>query len=191
MKLVVDTSFFTNPDSYKHWGQSISETILTFVDFINQRPDYQVFIPPTVLDEIASFFDHQTTDILQALEASITVKSPFIDNLQIPAAMFYDLVLEIKNRSYKGLRVAENLIRNLINNQTLNNEAVIINRLRKEYRQALRAGFLDSQADLDVLFLAYQLDAALVTMDEGLLKWAHRFGVATLQSAVLKRQLSS
>ena len=37
----------------------------------------------------------------------------------------------------------------------------LIKKLREKYREALRAGIIDSKEDLDVLLLAYELDAIL------------------------------
>ncbi len=184
MKVVLDTSFFTNPDSYKYWGQGVSEAIVNFVDLANRQKEDTFYLTPSALEEIKSFFDDQPHQVLSLLEASVSVRSPFIEKITIPARFFYQLVLEIRQRSYKGLRLTEAILR-----QQPKDIDAAIRRLRKQYRTALRGGFLDSQTDLDLLFLAYQLPASLVTADEGLKSWAEKFGIPQLSSAGLKKRL--
>ncbi len=184
MKIVLDTSFFTNPDSYKYWGKGVSEAIVNFVNAVNQQNKDEFYLSPSALEELKSFFDDQPHPVLSVLEASVAIRSPYIEKIMIPARFFYQLVLDIRQRSYKGLRLAETLLR-----QQPKDTEKAIGRLRKSYREALRSGFLDSQTDLDLLFLAYQLQAALVTADEGLKDWATRFGISILSSSGLKARL--
>ena len=52
-------------------------------------------------------------------------------------------------------------------------------------RHHLRENFIDSVEDLDTILLARQLDAQLVTGDEGMLQWANKLGIAILEPALL------
>ena len=56
----------------------------------------------------------------------------------------------------------------------------IIQDLRRKYREALREGIIDSKEDVDLLLLAMELDALLVTADQGLIKWAEKLGIKWL-----------
>ena len=53
----------------------------------------------------------------------------------------------------------------------------VLSRLRDKYRQALRQGVLDSREDFDLLILARELDAGVVTEDRGIIGWADDFGL--------------
>ncbi len=189
MIFVLDTSFFTNPDSYKYWGKSVSEAILEFVDRVGQKEsEYEFMMPPSVVEELRSFFDGEDHEVLTALGTVLTVRAPFVDNVQIPARWFYEVVLEIRGRSYKGLRVAEKYVKAGWNKE-YDQIGEVVNRLRREYREALRTGFLDSKADLDLLFLAYEVKGVLVTVDQGLIEWANKFGVKLMRPEVLREKL--
>jgi RNA ligase partner protein len=49
--------------------------------------------------------------------------------------------------------------------------------MRDKYRRALRQGVLDSREDFDLLILARELDAGVVTEDRGVISWADEFGL--------------
>jgi len=59
---------------------------------------------------------------------------------------------------------------------------VVITGLREKYRMALREGILDSKEDLDVLLLAKELNATVVSADEGIRKWAERIGLKYVEA---------
>ena len=58
----------------------------------------------------------------------------------------------------------------------------IIRKVREKYRAALRYGILDSAPDIDVLLLAKELDAAVVSQDLGIQRWAEQFGLRFMES---------
>ncbi len=191
MKLVLDTSFFTNPDSYSIWGDGVSRAMDNFITKAKTKSEITFYLPPTVLKEITSFFDDYDRAPLRRLEALVEVKSPFVEDIKIPVKMFYDVVLEIRARSYKGLRISETALKNAVNGGIKPDDLpTVIKKLRQDYRQALRFGFLDSQADLDLVFLAYQLTGTIVSLDTGVIDWARRFGIATLTSQALFDKLT-
>ncbi|VAX34129.1 hypothetical protein MNBD_NITROSPIRAE03-1113 [hydrothermal vent metagenome] len=76
----------------------------------------------------------------------------------------------------KGLRVAESAVRGV----SSKGEKVIIQELRRKYREALREGIIDSKEDVDLILLARELDALLVTADQGVIKWAEKLGIKWL-----------
>ena len=154
----------------------------------------KLYMPPRIVEEFLSFFENKEQDIIRRLLAEITVKSPNIDSFQFPASVFYTLVDDIRNRSYRGLRTGEEEIekvaQSFIGVDTLTKMefqkkvGMQIKGFRDRYRQATRAGFLDSVADLDIIVLAKELDGTVVSTDEGLLKWSRLFGVKEMSPSV-------
>jgi hypothetical protein len=57
----------------------------------------------------------------------------------------------------------------------------VISDLRDEYRRTLRQGVLDSREDFDLLILAREMDAGVVTEDTGIISWAEDFGLRYLK----------
>ena len=66
-----------------------------------------------------------------------------------------------------------------------------IKNFRNRYRNATRTGFLDSVADLDLIVLAFEQEAFLVSSDEGVLKWGRIFGVKEMPSEVFQKRLGA
>jgi predicted DNA-binding protein (UPF0278 family) len=56
--------------------------------------------------------------------------------------------------------------------------------LRLRYRNATRTGFIDSLADLDILFLCKETDALLISADEGVVLWGRKLGVKEMSLSV-------
>jgi hypothetical protein len=65
----------------------------------------------------------------------------------------------------------------------------VIRSLRDKYKVALRQGILDSKEDLDVLLLAKELGAGVVTADEGVKKWAERMGLRFVDASVFPKMM--
>ncbi len=165
----------------------VMATITTLAKLGREKKSYQFYMPPRIVDEFLSFFDDKNQDIIQKLLASITVQSPDIHAVTVPAHIFYAMVEDIRQRSLRGLRVGEEEIekagKSLMEKGTLDRITFqktigeYVRGYRDRYRQATRAGFLDSVADLDIIMLAQELHGTIVSSDEGLLKWARLFGV--------------
>jgi predicted DNA-binding protein (UPF0278 family) len=51
-----------------------------------------------------------------------------------------------------------------------------IAKLRERYREALRTGIIDSKEDFEAIILSKELDATLVTADEGMINLAKEIG---------------
>jgi uncharacterized protein len=60
----------------------------------------------------------------------------------------------------------------------------VVKTFRERYRNATRVGFLDSLADLDLIMLAKEYDGAVVSTDEGVLKWGRMFGIREMPAHV-------
>ena len=82
----------------------------------------------------------------------------------------------MRERVNKGLRIAEKAVRGAEKRKA----DEIIQDLRRKYREALREGIIDSKEDVDLLLLAMELDALLITADQGLIRWAEKLGIQWL-----------
>jgi len=161
----------------------------------------KLYMPPRIVEEFLSFFENKEQEIVKKLLAEITVKSPTIDSFQFPASVFYALVDDIRNRSYRGLRTGEEEIeqatKSFMNTSALSKMefqkkvGVHIKGFRDRYRQATRVGFLDSVADLDIIVLAKEIDGTVVSTDEGLLKWSRLFGVKEMSPLVFGQKMGA
>jgi hypothetical protein len=94
----------------------------------------------------------------------------------------------MSERVNRGLRVSEKAVRKaeekrdetLEDHDHMTQVDRVISELRDEYRDALRQGVLDSREDFDLLILARELDAGVVTEDQGIINWAEDFGLRYL-----------
>ncbi len=199
--IILDTNFFFNLEIKSGFGDSSKEVITNFTQLARQtktakRADF--FMPPTILEEFLTFVSVQDTYVKEFLTV-VTVKSPHIATINFEASIFYKLVDEIRDRSYKGLRIAEESV-DAAGTKVMGQAALtkieyqktigeVVGKLRERYRQATRFNFLDSIADLDLIVLAKELDGILVTSDEGVLRWGRLFGIKELPAAQLRSRL--
>ncbi|HTZ17497.1 MAG TPA: RNA ligase partner protein [Dissulfurispiraceae bacterium] len=173
-KVVLDTSLFVNPDVRASLGRSPTEALETFLFMAAQIHILEFYMPPTIFQELLNFVDKEkiSGDLLLLLRQ----KPPKKHELKCPAFLLYELIEEIRDRVNRGLRVAESAVR------STEKKGIdeIIQDMRKKYREALREGIIDSKEDVDLLLLAMELEALLVTADQGLIKWAEKFGIRWL-----------
>lgn len=170
-KVVLDTSVFVNPDIRNFFGETPEQAIEEFIKIAKKAKNLEFYIPSTVFKELMYFVDEKK--IPSEFYFLIRIKSPDKHRSVCPAIFFYELVEEMRQRINKGLRVAENAVRNA----TQKEPDEIIKDLRKKYREALREGIIDSKEDVDLIFLSMELKATLVTGDQGLIKWADKLGI--------------
>lgn len=188
---ILDTNLFFNMQAGLDFGKTTDEVIKNMT-LCGKK--VELFMPPKIVEEFLSFFENKEQENIKKLLAVITVKSPVIESLEFPASIFYTLVEDIRNRSYRGLRVGEEEIeqagKSLMNAGPLSKMdfqkrvGQQIKGFRDRYRQATRVGFLDSVADLDIILLAKETNGAVVSTDEGLLKWSRLFGVKEMSPSV-------
>lgn len=170
-KLVLDTAVFVNPDVRGVFGKDVEEAISEFIKILKKTENLEFYIPSTVFRELMYFVDEKR--IPKEFYFFIRIKSPDKNRSVCPVIFFYELVEEMRIRINKGLRVAENAIRS-VNEKEVDET---IKDLRKKYREALREGIIDSKEDVDLIFLAFELKATLITGDQGLIKWADKLGI--------------
>lgn len=166
-KFVMDTSLFVNPAARKKFGASPDSAVKGFIKKI-KGIDGDFYMPPMIFRELKNFITSKTAD---EFELHIKKKSPNMHAIYLPAAVFDDFINDVRNRMQKGLRLAEEFAKD---NRPDNDEK--LRKLREKYRSALRSGLLDSREDFELLLLAKEIEATLVTSDEGVMKFADSIG---------------
>ncbi len=184
-KVVLDTSLFVNPEVRVDFGSNPTEAVEGFLSLAVQIHSLEFYMPSSIFKELLNFIDADkiTGDLLVILRQ----KSPSKYELSCPAFLLYELIEDIRERVNKGLRVAEKAVRNIAKGD----EREVIQNLRKNYREALREGIIDSTEDVDLILLAKELDALLVTIDHGVIKWAEKLGIRWLLPNRFKNYLLS
>jgi len=198
---ILDTNLFFNMDASLGMGSTSEEIIRKMTQLMRERKkEGQTFyMPPRILEEFTGFFDDEKQLFLQELIAELTVKAPDVNNIQIGAGLFYKLVNEIRNRSYRGMDIGEEEIKKgaqmFVGKEHMDKitfEKSIgptVKGFRERYRNATRVGFLDSLADLDLIMLAKETDGIVVSSDEGVLKWGRMFGVKEMPPHVFGQHM--
>ncbi|HXX56800.1 MAG TPA: RNA ligase partner protein [Thermodesulfovibrionales bacterium] len=174
LKVVLDTSLFVNPDVRTGLGSTPTEALETFLFLAAQIHILDFYMPPSVFGELLHFVEQARIpgDLLVVLHQ----KPPKKHELKCPAFLLYELIEDIRERVNKGLRVAESAVRSAEKKKP----DEVVQDLRRKYREALREGIIDSKEDVDLLLLAMELDALLITADQGLIKWAEKLGIQWL-----------
>ncbi len=173
-KVVLDTSLFVNPDVRSGFGANPTEAFETFLFLSAQIHILEFYMPPSIFLELMHFVERDK--IPAELLLVLHQKPPKMHELRTPAFLLYELIEDIRERVNKGLRIAEKAVRDVAKKKP----EEIIQELRRKYREALREGIIDSKEDVDLLLLAMELDALLVTADHGLIKWAEKLGIKWL-----------
>lgn len=173
-KVVLDTSLFVNPDVRSSLGATPAEALEAFLLFASEIGDLEFYMPPSIFEELLHFVERDSlpADLLVLLHQ----KPPKKHDLKCPAFLLYELIEDMRERVNKGLRLAEKAVRSAEHKKP----DEIVQDLRKKYREALREGIIDSKEDVDLLLLAMELDALLITADQGLIRWAEKLGVKWL-----------
>jgi RNA ligase partner protein len=184
-RVVLDTSLFVNPEVRNDFGDSPTEAIKEFLVIAQQIPALEFYMPSSIFKELLNFVDQRK--IPGSLLAVLHQKSPSKHELTCPAFLLYELIEDIRDRINKGLRIAEKAVRNV----SKTDEREVIQSMRKNYREALREGIIDSKEDVDLILLAKELDALLVTVDHGAITWAEKLGIRWLLPNKFKDYLLS
>ncbi len=183
LNVVLDTSLFVNPDVRHSLGNTPTEALETFLFLAAQIHVLEFYMPPSIFEELLHFVERDKIpgDLLLILHQ----KPPKKHELKTPAFLLYELIEDIRERVNKGLRVAEKAVRSAEHKKM----DEIIQDMRRKYREALREGIIDSKEDVDLLLLAMELDALLITADQGLIKWAEKLGIRWLFPEKFKEYL--
>lgn len=168
---VLDTSLFVNPDARKYFGETVDGALANFLEIAAKLKDARFYMPPSVQKELKYFAQKE----LPNFKRLITIKSPPMHEMNVPAVIVWKLLDEMRTRVNAGLRVSEKFVKDP--NMPVDEK---LHRLRIQYKETLREGILDSEEDFEVLMLAKELGAAIITLDQGLVRAAEELGIMCL-----------
>lgn len=199
---ILDTNLFFNIGAGLGMGKKTEEIVVKLTETIKKlkkQSRASFYMPPKIVDEFLSFFEDKNQEFIKDFLSSINIKSPNPTNTSFSAQIFYQLVEDIRNRSYRGLNIAEEEIskagemmlgKKFDSKKDFQiNIGKFIKNFRDRYRNATRTGFLDSVADLDLIVLSKEVDGFLITSDEGVLAWGRTFGVKEMPVSVFQKRL--
>ena len=172
-KFVIDTTLFVNPHARGKFGKNPPSAVTGFIKEI-KKLDIQIFIPPSIFMEMKNFIGGDKSD---ELALYVKKRAPNTFALYLPAAVFYDFIDDVRGRVNKGLRLAEEFAKD----NHPDNDAKLA-KLRDKYRESMRTGIIDSKEDLELVLLAKELEATLITSDEGAIKFANKIGCECLEA---------
>jgi RNA ligase partner protein len=192
-RFVLDTSVFIT-EEIRDGDQDLEAACLELLDLVADAKltlNISCYMPPTIDEELTGMLRDRDVDeeVFAKLDTWVITKAPDRYEVQVPAHIVYQFVDEMSDRVNRGLRVAEKAVREAEQSSTdpvddhdhMTEVDRVISDLRDEYRRALRQGVLDSREDFDLLVLARELEAGVVTEDQGIVGWADDFGLRYLQ----------
>ncbi|MDY6775070.1 MAG: RNA ligase partner protein [Halobacteria archaeon] len=188
-RFVVDTSAFMT-DEIRREGESLEDALTRLLDLIADaklKLNISCYFPPSIYDELDGMLrDRDISDeTYSRLNTWVIKKNPARFEVMIPAEIVYGFIDEMSDRVNRGLRVSEEAVRRAEKSKPetvdehdyMTEVDKVVSDLRDKYRDTLRQGVLDSREDFDLLILARELDAGVVTEDEGIIRWASDFGL--------------
>ena len=199
-QFVLDTSLFLT-EEIREGDESLEEAVVRLLDLIataRLELNMSCYVPPSIHDELVTMLrDRDVSDeVFSRFDTWVIRKSPDRYGVTIPADIVYEFIDEMSGRVDRGLRVSEEALREveqldpdqLSSNpdsdgreEFMTEADRILSQMRDKYRRALRQGVLDSREDFDLLVLARELDAGVVTEDRGIISWADEFGLRYLR----------
>jgi len=205
-RFVLDTTALTDSQAWESEGcDNICQGMNAILDRVAQARLHlgiSCYVPyPSVYNEVRDFARHNNcnSEVLSKVDTWLVKKTPDRYKVKVPSKIFYEYVDYMRGRINKGMNVAEEAIwesvtRCITLSQTganlqdmkeeMERETIgsIVRKFREKYRAALRYGILDSAPDIDVLLLAKELDAAVVSQDLGIQRWAEQLGLRFMES---------
>ena len=193
-QFVLDTSLFLT-EEIRADGEDLEDAIVRLLELIaTARLELNIscHMPPSMHDELVTMLRDRdvSADTISKLDTWVVRKSPDRYGVTLPADLVYEFVDEMSDRVDRGLRVSEQALRKVeqLDPEDLDTDEddsaaymteadKVLSDMRDKYRRALRQGVLDSREDFDLLVLAKELNAGVVTEDRGIISWADRFGL--------------
>jgi len=188
-RFVLDTSVFIT-DEIRAEDEDIEAALARFMDLIADAKlelGISCYMPPSIHEELTTMLADRDVDeeIYSKINTWIIRKNPAHFEVMIPAEVVYEFVHEMSDRVNRGLRISERAVRDaqeaedeyLEDHDHKTQTDQVIADLRDKYRRTLRQGILDSKEDFDLLILARELEAGVVTEDQGIINWAEDFGL--------------
>ncbi|MFB6083197.1 MAG: RNA ligase partner protein [Halorientalis sp.] len=192
-RFVVDTSAVLT-DEIRRDDEDVDDAVNRLLDLIAEAKlglDISCYMPPSIYEELRLMLEDRPVDdeVFSKLNTWIIKKNPARYEVMIPAEIVYEFIDEMSDRVDRGLRVSEKAVRKaeqsradeIEDHEYMTEVDKVISDLRDEYRTTLRQGVLDSREDFDLLILARELDAGVVTEDQGIINWAEDFGLRYLK----------
>jgi RNA ligase partner protein len=170
---------------YKKFSDDIRDAAEDLL-YLMEHSNAEFFMPLSTYEELQKML--KLDNLAPKFELVVRLRNPKKFALQIPAQFLFEFIKDLRARINKGLRVAEEHVRNA-GGKEKESLGEVIRSLREKYREALRQGFLDSKEDVDVILLAYELDAILVSADEGIRNWAKELGIKLINPENFKELL--
>jgi RNA ligase partner protein len=105
-----------------------------------------------------------------------------------------EYIISVRQKINRGRRLAEDFILEAsaigkASEKLEEDTANLISKFRDKYRTVMRQGLLDSAPDLDVLLLAKELEAGVVSSDIGIKKWSEKLGLRFVEASKFPRML--
>jgi hypothetical protein len=192
-RFVLDTSAFLT-EEIRREDEGVGEAADRLLDLVAEaklKLNISCYMPPSIHDELTTMLDDRDVpeEVYSKLNTWVIRKNPDRFEVRIPAVIVYHFIDEMSDRVNRGLRVSEKAVRKaedskpetLDEHDHMTQVDKVISDLREEYRGTLRQGVLDSREDFDLLILARELDAGVVTEDRGIINWADDFGLRYLR----------
>ena len=199
---VFDTNLFFNMEAGFGLGKKTETAVRFFTQTairLKEKKVAEFFTSPRVANEFLSFFENKKQLFIKKFLSAVTIKSPQITNINLSATIFYQLIQETKERNKRALKIGEEQLKQLgealfkkkisTKRDLAEKSGSIIKNYRQRFRNATRTGFIDSLADFDLILLAKELDAYLITSDEGVVRWGRLFGVKEVLAETLSSRL--
>lgn len=200
-RFVLDTTAITDAgmrekESYSSLCESANE-ILDLIALARLKLEISCYIPyPSVYSELSSFLRRNECNesTFVKLDTWLVKKTPNRYEVKIPAAIFYEYIISVRQKMNRGRRLAEDFIleSSAISRASEKLEEDIgnlISKFRDRFRTVMRQGLLDSAPDLDVLLLAKELEAGVVSSDIGIKKWSEKLGLRFVEASKFPRML--
>jgi len=193
MIFCIDTNIFFSFQKGVNLGESSAEVAKNLI-LSTQSGQIHYFMPPKIVDELLHLVDPGSMNTVSELLTHVTVQSPTTHNQVVGVQILYEFVDECRRRTQQGLHIADDVVVQTASSYLQKNEMTKVDfqkslqpikeNLRLRYRNATRTGFIDSLADLDILFLCKEKDAFLISADEGVVLWGRKFGVKEMGLSV-------
>lgn len=201
-KHILDTNLFFNMEKGLDLGTKTKEVVIKITHLgkrLKKEKKIEFFMPPSAVGEFLSFFEDKNQSFIKDFLSILTIQAPDYGRLTLPATTFYQLIDEVRLRSFRGLNIGEEAIKKaaqiMMGEEKLDKKNFeikigdVIRKFREKYRQATREGFLDSVTDLDLIILTKENNGFLISTDEGVLRWGRALGIKELPVVVWKRRL--
>lgn len=203
-RFVLDTTAITDAglrakEGYESICASAAE-ILDLIALARLKLDISCYIPyPSVYSELVSFLKRNgcNEETFVKLDTWLVKKTPNRYEVKIPAAIFYEYIITVRQKINRGRRLAEEYIlessaiaAKLEDKSKIEEEiGNLISKFRDKFRSSMRQGILDSAPDMDVLLLAKELEAGVVSSDLGIRKWSEKLGLRFVEASKFPRML--